>query len=180
MTSTLNPTLLITNKSDEKDSFDSTKKLKEYAERNKANNSPNNTESRDVKQKTNKRKKIRVEILGDFMLDGIQEKGLNKNGDINIKIRKYPGASSTGILDHIKPSLRKESDQIVIHAGTNDLKNDDNYLNNVKKIVKMVRWTCKNTRLCFSSLICRTDLKDIGEKVKKLTRIWKSIVSSKT
>ena len=134
MTSTLNPTLLITNKSDEKDSFDSTKKLKEYVARNKANNSPNNTESRDVKQKTNKRKKMRVEILDDFMLDGIQEKGLNKNRDINIKIRKYPGASSTDILDHIKPSLRKEPDQIVIHAGTNDLKNDDNYLNNVKKL----------------------------------------------
>ena len=48
------------NKSDEKDSFDSTKKIKEHAERNKANNSPNNTEFRDVKLKTNKRKKIHV------------------------------------------------------------------------------------------------------------------------
>ena len=73
------------------------------------------------------------------MLNGIQEKGLNKNPDINIKIRKYPGASSTDILDHIKPSLRKEPDQIVIHAGINDLTNDHNYLNNVRKIVKMVR-----------------------------------------
>ena len=51
------------------------------------------------------------------MLNGIQEKGLSKNADTNIKIRKYPGASSTNILDHIKPSLRKEPDQIVIHAG---------------------------------------------------------------
>ena len=167
MTSTLNPTLLITNKSDEKDSFDSTKKLKEYVARNKANNSPNNTESRDVKQKTNKRKKMRVEILDDFMLDGIQEKGLNKNGDINIKIRKYPGASSTDILDHIRPSLRKEPDQIVIHARTNALTNDHNYLNNAKKSVRMVRETYKNTKLCFSSFICPTDLKDIDEKIKK-------------
>ena len=51
------------------------------------------------------------------MLNGIQEKGLNKNVDINIKIRKYPDASSTDILDHIIPSLRKEPDQIVIYAG---------------------------------------------------------------
>ena len=153
------------NKSDEKDSFDSTKKIKEHAERNKANNSPNNTESRDVKLKTKKRKKIRVEILGDSVLNGIQEKGLNKKSDINIKIRKYPGASSTDILDHIKPSLRKEPDQIVIHAGTN-LTNDHNYLS-MKKIVKMVRATYKNTKLCFSSLICRTELKDIHEKVIK-------------
>ena len=155
------------NKSDAKDSFDKTKKIKEHAERNKANNLPNSTESRDVKLKTNKRKKVRVEILCDSMLNGIQEKGLNKNADINIKIRKYPGASSNDILDHIRPSLRKEPDQIIIHAGTNDLTSDHNYLNNVKKIVKMVRETCKNTKLCFSSLICRNDLKDIDEKVKK-------------
>ena len=68
------------------------------------------------------------------MLNGVQEKGLNKNADINIKIRKYSGASSTDILDHIRPSLRKEPGQIIIHAGTNDLINDHNYLNNVKTL----------------------------------------------
>ena len=31
----------------------------------------------------------------------------------------------------------------------------------------MVRETCKNTKLCFTSLICQNDLKDITEKVKK-------------
>ena len=67
------------------------------------------------------------------MLNGIQEKELDKNTDINIKIRKYPGVSSTDILNHIKPSLRREPDQILIHSGANDLTNDHNYLNNVKK-----------------------------------------------
>ena len=122
------------NKSDEKYS---NQKTKEHAERNKANNSPNNTESRDVKPKTNKRKKIRVEILGDSMLNGFQEKRLNKNKDINIKIRTYSDIrkySSTDILEHIRPSLRKEPDQIIIHAETNYLKNDHNYLNNVKHV----------------------------------------------
>ena len=57
MTSTLNPTLLITNLMKRMVSI---KKIKEHAERNKANNSPNNTEFRDVKLKTNKRKKIHV------------------------------------------------------------------------------------------------------------------------
>ena len=127
----------------------------------------NKSDEKHSSKKTNKGKKIRVEILGDSMLNDVQEKELNKNTDINIKIRKYPGASSTDMLDHIRPSLRKEPDQIIIHAGTNDLTNDHNYLNNVKKIVKMVRETCKNTKLCFSSLICRNDLKDIDEKVKK-------------
>ena len=77
------------------------------------------------------------------MLNGIPEKELNKNADIRIKIQKYPGASSIDILDHITPSLRKEPGQIVIHEGTNDLTNDHNYLNNVKKILKMIKKTCK-------------------------------------
>ena len=51
-----------------------------------------------------------MEILGDSMLNDVQEKGLNENTDINIKIRKYPDPSSTDILDHIRPSLRKEPD----------------------------------------------------------------------
>ena len=61
-------------KSDEKDAFDSTKKIKEHAERIKVNNSSNNTEPRDGKLKTNNRKKKRVGILGDSMLNGIQQK----------------------------------------------------------------------------------------------------------
>ena len=52
---------------------------------------------------------------------------------MNIKIRNYPGTSSTDKLDHIESSLRKEPDQILIHAGANDLTNDHNYLKNVKK-----------------------------------------------
>ena len=68
------------------------------------------------------------------MLNGVQGKELNKNADINIKIRKYPGASSSNILDHIRPSLRKELDQVIIHARTNHIENDHSYLNNVKKL----------------------------------------------
>ena len=56
---------------------------------------------------------------------------------------------------------------MTIHAGAKDLTKYHNYLNNVKKNVKMVRETCKDTKLFSSSLICRTDLKDIDEKGTK-------------
>ena len=104
-------------------------------------------------QKQIREKKIRVEILGDSMLNGVQEKGFNKNADINIKIRKYHGASSTEILDHIRPSLRKEPDQIIIHPGANNLTDNHIYLNNLK--LKILNYL-------------------------NLTHLWKTIVSSKT
>ena len=146
---------------------DSIKKIKEHVEKTKVDNLPNKIKSTEAKAIPTPKKKIHVEILGDSMVNGIQEKGMNKDSNMIIKIRKYPGASSTDILDHIKPNLRKDPDQILIHAGTNDLTSDQNYLKNVKKIVKLVRETCKDTKLCFSSLICCTDVPDIDEKVIK-------------
>ena len=83
------------------------------------------------------------------MVNGIQEKGMNKDSNMIIKIRKYPGVSSTDILDHIKPSLRKDPDQILIHAGTNNLTNDQNYLKNVKKIENWSERLAKTLKFVF-------------------------------
>ena len=99
------------------------------------------------------------------MLNGIHKRGMNKDGNIKVKIQKYPGASSIDILDHIKPSLWKVPEQIIIHAGTNDISNNTNYLNNVKKIVKVIKETCKDTKLSFSSVIRHTDVKDITDTI---------------
>ena len=110
-------------------------------------------------------KKSHIEIIGNSVLNGIQERGMNKDENIKVKIRKYPGAPSIDILDHIKSSLRKAPEQIIIHAGTNDMSNNANYLKNVKKIVKLVKENCKDTKLSFSSKICRTDVKDIADTI---------------
>ena len=106
-----------------------------------------------------------MEIIGDSVLNDVHERSMNKDENTKVKIRKYPGASSIDILDHIKPSLWKAPEQIIRHAGTNDRSNRTNYLNNVKKIVKLVKVTCKDTNLSFSSVICRTDIKDISDTI---------------
>ena len=80
---------------------------------------------------------------------------MNKDENIKVKIWKYPGASSNDILDHIKPSLRKAPEQIILHARTNGSFNDNKYLKNVKKTVKLVKETCKDTKLRFFSEISR-------------------------
>ena len=58
-----------------------------------------------------------------------------------------------------------QPEQIIIHAGTNDISNNTNYLKNAKKNVKLVKETCKDTKLSFSSVICRTDIKDITDPI---------------
>lgn len=60
-------------------------------------------------------------------------------------------------------SLKKEPEQIIVNAETSDIKyHDIKYSKNVK--MKMVSETCKTTKLCFSSMISQTDIKNIDDK----------------
>ena len=72
------------------------------------------------------------------MLNGVEERGFNKVRNLNNKLRRYHGASSKNIIDHMKPNLRKEPDEIIIHSGTKNMLNIINYLANVKKMIKAV------------------------------------------
>ena len=128
-------------------------------------NDQTSEKSKHQLSKAKPEKKSHIEIIGDSMLNGIHERGMNKDENIKVKSQKYPGASSIDILDHTKPSLGKAPEQIIIHPGTNYISNNTNYLKNVKKIVKLVKETCKNTKLSFSSVICRTDVKDITDTI---------------
>ena len=73
----------------------------------------------------------------------------------------YPGASSPDIEN------RKASEEIIIHLEVNKLTNHVNYLSNLTKIVRLVHEKWKNTKLCFSSIICRANVKDIDAKINE-------------
>ena len=118
----------------------------------------NNT---DNKQNNNKKPTIKqyIELIGDSLLNNIKERGLKKDKEnILVKVRKYPGATSTDIVDHLKPTLRKKPSEIIIHTGTNDITNDINYLNNVKKMVKLIRESDDKIKISFSGIIARKDI----------------------
>ena len=85
----------------------------------------------------NRRKTI--EIAGESMVNSIEERRMNKTNQFHIKACRYPGAYPIDIIDNLKASLRKAPDEIMIHAGTNPITNNVNYLTNVKKILKLAR-----------------------------------------
>ena len=127
---------------DENNTVDTIKEQVTTIKKNSRSVESNNQRSEKSKNQLSKakpEKRSHIEIIWDPMLNGIHERGMNKDENIKVKIRKYPGASSIDILDHIKPSLWKVPEQIIIHAGTNNISNITNYLKNVKKIVKLVK-----------------------------------------
>ena len=114
--------------------------------------------------------KKRVIILGDFLLSGINQKGLSKH---NEKIVNKTGATSKRLLlEELDNLIKYQPESVIIHAGTNDLTNGINMLNNAKKIGKELTTKLPKVKIAFSGLITRKDkiLKNLDKILLKLTK----------
>lgn len=111
-----------------------------------------NNKTPDNKNKNNNTNVIdrkNVFIVGDSLLNGINENGMKKLNH-NVKVRNHPGATTEDIIDHIKPILRKKPDLLIVHSGTNDLTNEKvNTTECLENINRYIKKTSPNTtRLC--------------------------------
>ena len=61
-------------------------------------------------------------IVGDSMLAGIEQKRIS--GNRNVKLRIFPGAFTHDMYDYLKPLLKKNPDNIILHIGTNNSVNE--------------------------------------------------------
>ena len=107
-----------------------------------------------------KQNKKRVVITGDSMLNGIHEKRMSKN--YRVKINSFPVGTSATILENIDQLVKSKSEFLIVHAGTNDLANGTNILNQVKK--KQVKKISQNTKIVFSSIIIQKDRENVDKK----------------
>ena len=116
-------------------------------------------------------------MTGDSVLHGVNKKGLSKSH--NVKVKNYPGEISKDILNRIDGLLKVKPDCLLVHVGTNDLTNNVNLLNSVKKMIKKVKNSSSNTKLIFSSVILRKDKKDISKKVGETNQRLKNYCKQK-
>ena len=94
-----------------------------------------------------------------------------------VDILNVPGATSGDIIDKIDDVLEGKRESLTVHVGTNDLSNNVNLLNNVKKFVNKVKNTSLDTVLSFSKIIITRDKRNI-EKMRadtnsRLKNFWK-------
>ena len=75
--------------------------------------------------------KVKTAVIGDSMLNDVNEKGLSKLR--KVKVKNYPGATSEDILDKIDDLLKVKPDCLLVYVRTNDLTNNVNLQNSVKK-----------------------------------------------
>ena len=131
---------------------------------------------------SNKRAKAKVTvILGDSIVKNIQGHKLGKVVGHRVVVRPFPGATTEDDMRHyIKPTLDKSPDQILLHAGTNDLKNLQP--NEVADKVADLVCAVDKTTIVVSELTTRGDslensVKAVNRRLKQLCleNDWKCI-----
>ena len=95
----------------------------------------------------------------DSIVNGVSEKGLSVN--CKAKILNFLGGTSEKILKKLDDIIKEQLDDLIVHAGTNDLTNNVNLLTNVKKIFNKVSKEFPSTFIAFSSITNRNDKTNI-------------------
>ena len=87
-------------------------------------NPEKNTQSPFRKSSSNGRRSIA--ILGDSMIKDIKHWELTKAcPNDKIYVKAFPGADIADMEHYVNPTMKRDPDVVIIHCGTNSLRNDD-------------------------------------------------------
>ena len=110
-------------------------------------------------------------IVGDSMIKNVQGWKLSKQ--IRTVVKSFSGASVEDMVDYIKPTIKNQPDEIILHVGTNNLKKG-NPREIAEKIVDLghtISLQSPATAITLSSLITRKDNEELAAKVKQVNSV---------
>ena len=83
-------------------------------------------EKRNQQRDRNFNPKKKVVIIGDSMLKQIKRQDINYHfHDTIAHVKIFPGATSEDMKSYIEPTLKSKPDEVILHCGTNDLRNEE-------------------------------------------------------
>ena len=133
-------------------------------------NGKENSKSIKVKEK--------VILVGDSIVNGVNEKGLSRDKFRTI-VRDIPGATSDDMVHHTIPFAEENPKKITVHAGDNDVYSNIDTIGNCEKIYNYVKANASKTELIFSEICCRGDRKAAMNEVKALSKKIEEFCKSK-
>ena len=115
-------------------------------------------------------------IIGDSIIKGLRNDLLSRATKRRVTIRSFPGASSSYMKHYLQPSLQLKPSEIILHAGTSDLR-DSSSRAVAEKLVdlgNLISSSSPSTKVTISALTQRIDDKSLGKKVTECNKIIKS------
>ena len=117
-------------------------------------------------------------LIGDSMVKNIQGRKLGKVVGHRVVVKSFSGANTRAMSDYLKPNLELNSDQVILHVGTNDLKKKEPQ-EVAEAIVDLARQVERSSdaKVVISELVCRRD--KLNEQVKAVNKRLKRYCQQK-
>ena len=103
-----------------------------------------------------------IHVVGDSMVNMIQENYNVNTKTADVKVPAFSGATIEDLHDYILPIARKEPDNLIIHAGTNNIRNDtsEKIVEKLMKLHDHVSSIASTSKIALSNIIRRHDFKE--------------------
>ena len=125
----------------------------------------------------NRQKK--VIIAGDCTLKHLQSHKMSKNSQV--KIATFLGCTTQDMKDHIKPLLRRNPDELIIHVGTNSLRSSITPRECAVELIDLAEAISSESSamISISGLINRSDDEALARKVPDVNKVLKECCQQK-
>ena len=119
--------------------------------------------------------KEKVLIVGDSMTKFIKPNKLSKKH--HVQSYSFAGAKVEDMNDFVKPLLRRRPDKVIVHVGTNNVKDDNPKRVKVKisELVDTIRNEQPNPKIVLSSIIHRNDDRSLNGSIDQVNRAVESV-----
>ena len=114
-------------------------------------------------------------IVGDSMVKNLQGNKMSRRR--KVKIWTFPGSTTSDMKEYVKPLLKRKPEEIILHVGTNSLRDLD-----VKacadEIIELARSVGSSVKVSISSIIQRSDNQQLNKKASKVNAAVKSLCTN--
>ena len=109
-------------------------------------------------------------IAGDSILKHLNAHKMSKDNN-KVKVATFPGWTIRDMRDHIKPIFRKKPNQLIIHVGTNSLRESESpsaCSDEIINLVSSIKRDATDTDVVLSSLTARSDDGQLAIQVEEV------------
>ncbi|CAB4031447.1 Scavenger receptor cysteine-rich type 1 M130, partial [Paramuricea clavata] len=146
-------------------------------------NEINQVEQQSSKQNSNAQrsdksqspKKKVIAVLGDSIIKNLQGWRLSDDNN-HVVVKSFAGANCTDMEDYLKPVVRKEPENIILHVGTNDLNKSaspDQIAQGIINLGIQINQDSPQTSITISEILPRTDKSNLLIKASQVNDIVK-------
>ena len=142
-------------------------------QKNQSKEPPKEPTTPEPENRTNKNLRSTF-IAGDSILKHLNGRSMS-GPNSKVQVSSFPGCTTIDMADHIRPIVRRKPDSIIIHVGTNSLRNSNSSRECADEIVDIGRMVDQEgISVAISSLTARADDNDLAKRVKEVNKILRN------